>query len=460
MTLLTLSVVTALCSSPSPKQSIAVIGGGFAGSSTAYYLNQLCDDCYDVTVFEGMPFAGGRVGHVTIPNTKGLTVDVGGDAWSRVNTYMMTLMKELDILQPTYPSRGYNTSGLYLGPGRGWEGMATNKTVDPRIIKDAIAQILEIAKIEEALDLNYLERGDLKNGKPYNSIAEFAHAGGLDTFSNHTLKELLQSHGVSDVFIKQLIEPMTRDIYDQPSTINGFAGMAVLLSSTTAEYSAKGGNDMMVKKLLSTSKAKVFLSSPVSEVSVNSDGKITLTVNGTATSTFDKLVLAAPVEQAGVWSETGLTPIKWTGFNLPSMKMRKYVYWYVIWVVADSINSHAFDRDDVMPDITLTPENSTALFVKLAAEYNIIGSQQKAFRFFSNNPIDDLSKRFVNPTWNQTFHWPYTFPELAPEPLNYQPVKLHQNIYYPNALESMAVAMECAVIGGRNAAQMIHRDSQ
>ena len=51
-------------------------------------------------------------------------------------------------------------------------------------------------------------------------------------------------------------------------------------------------------------------------------------------------------------------------------------------------------------------------------------------------------------------HWEYTFPELIPTS-SYQPIQLAKNMFYINTMESVATAMEVAVIGGRNIAQIL-----
>ena len=436
------------------SESVAIIGGGFTGASAAYYLEKLCPKCYDVHLYESRDRIGGRVFHADVPNSS-LVVNVGGDAWSSVNTYMMELMKELKIEEPTFPDRDYNTSELYLGPGRGWAPLPTNTSVDPKYNRDKIALGVQIERIKLALDLHYVSRGSLE-AEPYDTIDQYAKEGGLDKFSSVTTRALLTENGVDIQFVTQFVEALSRDIYDQTTSLNGFAGMAVMLSATTPEYSAAGGNDAMVKAILNASGAAFDVNSGVTEVEMAGE-QLLITVNGTKLP-YDRIVVTAPIEQVGVFHDHGvLTPMKWTNITLPKMKMRTYVHWYVIWVVADAINPAFIGRtNSTIPDLILTPEGSTARFVKLATEYDL-NPTQKVFRFFANYELDDLEERFVNIAWNITHHWPYTFPMLDPE-ADYQPTKLHDRIYYPNALESMAVAMECAVTGGRNAAQQIHRD--
>lgn len=62
------------------QHTVAVIGGGIAGASTAFYLSQFAPGS-QVDVFEKNPIVGGRLKHVTFG---GAVCEVGGDAWSSV----------------------------------------------------------------------------------------------------------------------------------------------------------------------------------------------------------------------------------------------------------------------------------------------------------------------------------------------------------------------------------------
>eukprot|EP00659_Diplonema_papillatum_P005790 gene5790-8855_t len=455
-----------------PLASIAVIGGGFSGSSTAYYLNKLCEGCYNVTVFEAQPQVGGRVGHVVLPNST-IAANTGGDAWSECNYYLMDLMYELPIQNDNggYPTQ---TAELWEGPGNGWLPLPVNKTLDKHAWWDALASVVDVAAIQAALTANYAERGGLLDGKPFDSVAEFAAYGRLDAFSNVSMHQILTRQGFDERMVADLAVPLSRAIYDQNLSLNGFAGMAVLLSAATPEYSSVGGNDQVVKSLLAAAGVNLRAATAIRAVAYTDDhsphpgktelgssaaaGTFALTTSANETHDgFDVVVLASPIEAAGEWTATGFTPIAWS-FPLPPLKMRTYHHWYVVYAIAEAADPSYFETSGPVPDAVLTPENTTAPFVQLATRYQL-PSGLKAFEFFSNAPLDDkLNDMFTGLQWNKTIVYPATFPNLAPDPANYQPNKLHPSVYYPNALESMAVAMEISVIGGRNAAMQIHRD--
>eukprot|EP01065_Artemidia_motanka_P029434 TRINITY_DN35544_c0_g1_i1.p1 TRINITY_DN35544_c0_g1~~TRINITY_DN35544_c0_g1_i1.p1 ORF type:complete len:475 (+),score=130.01 TRINITY_DN35544_c0_g1_i1:78-1427(+) len=430
---------------------VAVIGGGFAGTSTAWYLNKLCPGCYNVTIFEGMDRLGGRVKHVQIPGTE-YKVNVGGDAYSIVNEYVMDIVKDLGI-QPSSDAGSVPTRsiGLWKGPGNGWEPLPFR---DPALLWDGLVGLLEIARIRETLTANYKERGNLTHGTVFETLGEFAAAGGLNKFTARSMKSLMDELKVSADFQQGFLEPMTRDIYDQSLELNAFAGMVTVLSGATATYSAKGGNDEIPKALAAASGADVQLSSPVEAVELTADGKFTVTAAGKAMPGWDWVVLASPIESNG--ADGTLKPIQWKGFDMPALKPRPYRHWYDIWTLAKAPSPTAFEHDGPVPDLVLTPAGSTAPLVKLGAELSAANGTLTAYKIFANDPVSNLSTRFEGLHWSHTQHWPKTFPDLAPV-TEYQPLRLHPRILYPNAMESIAVAMETACIAGRNAAQMIHR---
>lgn len=60
-----------------------------------------------------------------------------------------------------------------------------------------------------------------------------------------------------------------------------------------------------------------------------------------------------------------------------------------------------------------------------------------------------------------THHWNYTFPTLTPLTENEMPpVKLAEGVYYLNAMDSVASAMETSVIAGSTQVQVYGLTSQ
>ncbi len=82
------------------------------------------------------------------------------------------------------------------------------------------------------------------------------------------------------------------------------------------------------------------------------------------------------------------------------------------------------------------------------------------YKCFSNIDIRSLLPTlFTSPRPDAYVHlWPATFPDLSPLTGAYQPFTLARGLFSLGAMESVAVAMEAAVISGRNAAILISDD--
>ncbi|KAL6079602.1 Prenylcysteine oxidase-like [Balamuthia mandrillaris] len=446
-------VAVSAASNNSPK--IAIIGGGIGGGSTAYYLHKWLPDA-SLTLFEQNDYIGGRLKHTlfTAGGKQAIPLNLGGDAWSDVNAYMVSLQKELKVPLDESSTGGNGLLGFFEGNGR-W--------LQPH--RDYISEgsmYLILESFKWALRSNYDHRGD---DVAFGSIGEFLSAGGLNGFTSVTAYDYAKAHyWVSDRFLWQDVLPVTRVIYDQNLNLTAFAGWTSLLAGTTESFSTEGGNDVFVQTLVNASKARVMLNTKVMDVSKANNKNnptsylVTYAKNQNDTKKieldsqmFDVVILAAPFEFSG---------IRWNKFKLPNIKPRPYVHWFVTMVQSSGLNATYFGKakTEQVPDSILTTGNSTAPFVVVSIQAQP-DPTTKIYKIFSNEDVSDrLNSIFVNVTNHVVQHWNYTFPVYkAMNDDDYQPIVLHDNLFYLNAMESVATAMECSVIAGRNIALLIKK---
>eukprot|EP00026_Physarum_polycephalum_P008287 Phypoly_transcript_08369.p1 GENE.Phypoly_transcript_08369~~Phypoly_transcript_08369.p1 ORF type:complete len:216 (+),score=41.07 Phypoly_transcript_08369:836-1483(+) len=211
-----------------------------------------------------------------------------------------------------------------------------------------------------------------------------------------------------------------------------------------------GGNSLLVEMLLNASTAKVHLSSPVTEIAWTGSGYEITTNNDTVPTIYDSVVIAHPFEFGN---------ITFTNVSLPSIPPRHYQHWYVTLVSASGLEPSYFGSElKPIPDNVFTTGNSTAPFVVV---YPIAQSPNgnPVYKIFSNVPMESyLDSIFTNMTDYFVQVWPYTFPDLSPQE-SYQPIILAEGLYYANTMESVATAMECSTISGRNIALLIAKNS-
>ena len=112
------------------------------------------------------------------------------------------------------------------------------------------------------------------------------------------------------------------------------------------------------------------------------------------------------------------------------------------------------DKEHAPTDI-FTTETPVNLFSSIGKQYNVMGEDVKPniYKVFSRTPLDDstLKKLFqLHPKHHKSITW-LAYPHYSP-PENFSPFVLDDGVFYVNAIERAASAMEMSAIGGRNAA--------
>jgi len=411
---------------------VAIVGGGIGGASCAYFLNKFAPGTV-IDIYEKEGQVGGRLKHVVFG---GEVCEVGGDAWSSVNTYLMEIKKELDVQMTNDSYDGNGKVGFYEGNGKWYE------------VKESIftemKYLVQVELFRYRLAQNYEQRD--KGPTPFTTIEEFVQAGGLDEYTSTQMDAFMSKHGVDEELAFGEVWPIIRGIYDQNLTISAFGGIVSTLPALTDAYSVLGGNSRLVEMLLNNSKASVYLNSVVTNITWTGDGYQVSTANKPGQQIYDSVVIAHPIEFGN---------ITYSNFSLPSITPRHYQHWFVTLVLATGLQPSYFGSQlNPIPDNVFTTGNTTAPFVVV---YPIAQSPKGApvYKIFSNVDMTPyLADIFVGMTDHYVQVWPYTFPDLYPQK-TYQPVNLAQGLYYVNAIESVASAMEMSTIAGRNIALQI-----
>jgi hypothetical protein len=396
-----------------------VVGAGIAGASCAYRLRGAG---MEVVVVERNERVGGRLFSRIV---QGQRVNFGGDAWTTVNTHLMELMRELPIPIDDNDYAGNGKTAIFDG-----RRLYRAAEFEP-ITEVKVAAELELAKLR--LRMNY----DANVPAPFRSVDEYAKVGVSDYLTESAF-EWAKRLGLNSFFQRFQWEPLTRTIYDQSLNMTLF-GAIVSLLSTERSYAARDGNDSIVELLLNRSGAKVILGTQVAEIRnqtlVDANGNVIL-------RDCDHIVLAAPVEMAGI--------------KFPQVMTRSYHHWWVTLVGARRFNGAYFGASagEEVADSILTLANSTAPWTTCAVIAK--GNATNVYKCFSNADISALAETqlFEGVVEVHTHFFEHTFPQMVPGG-SFQPVVLGNGVVYTGALESVAVAMECGIISGYNAARLI-----
>jgi hypothetical protein len=294
-----------------------------------------------------------------------------------------------------------------------------------------VAAELELVKLR--LRKNY----EANAAQPFETVEQYARIGVRDYLSE-TARAWANRLGLNSFFQNFQWEPLTRTIYDQSLDMTLF-GAIVSLLSTERSYAARDGNDSIVRLLLNRSGAKLLLDSDVALIQNRS--LIDRAGNALVTD-CDFVVVAAPAEM--------------TGLRLRKLQMRAYHHWWVTLVGAQSFSRSYFGTGATAPpDSILTLANATVPWTTCAAIAK--GNETNIYKCFSNADISALveTQLFEGVVEVHTHFFEHTFPQMVPGNSDFQPVVLDNGVIYTGALESVAVAMECGIISGYNAARLI-----
>ena len=200
-----------------------------------------------------------------------------------------------------------------------------------------------------------------------------------------------------------------------------------------------------------------------------------------SSSLFDAVVIATPLEHA---HNLTLPPAA-TALIQP----RDFRHWYVTVVrsTGGGLDPRFFNASsiDSLPFDNILVEAGADVPFNVVQLEATLPDNSTLWKLFSNGPLDDAFLQTLfrglssDPADTVRQHWPFTFPALKPvSPVSpsgtaaaggaaggaaavgssgdtYQPIVLAPGLYYVNAIESVASAMEGSILAARNIALLL-----
>ncbi|KAJ3606074.1 hypothetical protein NHX12_028117, partial [Muraenolepis orangiensis] len=447
---------------------IAVVGAGIGGSSAAFFLRQEFGPVVQIDVFESGA-VGGRLATVKIDDQE---YETGGSVLHPLNLHMKHFIDRLGLNQrESVPSK----MAIFDGKELSFEESDWFIVNMLRLLWRYGFNFLRMQMwVEGILDKIYQYQ---QFGYSFSTVEKLLHAMGGDSFlalANQTLEEAMLGEGFSQVFLNDIVVPITRVNYGQSVRINAFVGAVSLAGADPGLWAVEGGNKLVCSGLLYHSKARLITarvssvtlrgrptkSGATSVYEVNSVGE-----SGPAHSLYDIVVVATPLHHGkSDISFLGLTP------PVPSHFPGRY-HRTVSTLVRGLLNvSYLGDQREPLEfrvSEVLTSEGcdlhslSSIDPVTIPTGYRRpAANQPKVWKIFSPRQLSEeqldavfLSREPMAP--GQETDW-LAYPEYRPPLRKTPPFVLHHGLYYLNAVEWAASAMEMSAIAARNTALLAH----
>ncbi|XP_041816175.1 prenylcysteine oxidase 1 [Chelmon rostratus] len=452
-------------------QKIAVVGAGIGGTAAAYYLRQEFGVSVKIDVFE--PGAvGGRLATVKMGDNE---YETGGSVIHPLNLHMKHFVEKLGI-----PPRNAVPSKMAIFDGKELTFEESDWFIVNffRMLWRYGFNFLRMQMwVESILDKFMRIYQYQQYGYSFSSVERLLHAMGGDSFltlMNQTLEETMMGDGFSQIFLNDIVTPITRVNYGQSVRINGFVGAVSLAGADSGLWAVDGGNKKVCSGLLYHSKSELIPARVTSiSVKVRPSKRGTTAsfyeVNyvgesGSAHSLYDIVIIATPLHQ-------GKSDITFSGFSppIPSHYPGRY-HQTVTTLVHGLVNMSYLGTTEPASDFTVSDVLTTAskgCVINSLSSLDPVhipqgykrppASQPNVWKVFSPQPLSQKQLQDIFLSWDSVSETQWlAYPSYRPPQRKTPPFILHHRLYYLNAVEWAASAMEMSAISARNVALLAH----
>jgi len=214
-------------------------------------------------------------------------------------------------------------------------------------------------------------------------------------------------------------------------------------------WSVNGGNKQLPENLMKKSKGQIHLDVQVTEISSLKDGTYRLSSGSTDLGVFDHVVIAIPLDAS---AHIKFTDFATTPYDYP--KDKKY-HRTIATVIAAHVHTKYKFRTDI---ISCVPNwyNSISLIHPTVL---VVAEKYPIYKIFSSEPVTEqqLDTIFTERHHKEVHDW-LAYPEYDKVPPKFTGFVLAPKLYYLNAIEWAASAMEMSLISGKNIALMIAQE--
>ncbi|XP_077353527.1 prenylcysteine oxidase 1 isoform X2 [Festucalex cinctus] len=450
-----------LASSPElhrPPTNIAVVGAGIGGTAAAFYLRQEFGPTVKIDVFEPND-VGGRLATVQMANQE---YETGGVVIHPLNLHMKHFVDKLGIpSRKDFPSKKAVFDGSEL------------------TFEESDWFMVNFLRMLWRYGLNYLFMQIWVESvmDKFMSVERLLHAMGGDDFlslMNHSLEENMRAEGFTQVFLNDVVAPLTRQTYGQSVRISGLAGAVSLAGADSGLWAVDGGNKRVCSGLLYHSKSEL-IRARVTNVSFKLRPSKTVATTGfyevnyvgdtgAGHSMYDIVVIATPLHP-------GKSDISFSGLSSPVASQFPGIYHQVFSILVHGVLNTSYlgftrptseftvsevltadSKDNVMYSLTsVDPVHIPPGYSRPPV------SHSKVWKVFSPRALDQEDLRRLFLSWDSVSQTPWlAYPAYRSPQRPTPPFILHSKLYYLSAVEWAASSMEMSAISARNVALLAH----
>ncbi|KAF3004942.1 hypothetical protein E8E13_007463 [Curvularia kusanoi] len=469
---------------------VAIIGAGAGGSSAAYHLAQYAASSsipVNITVFERSSYIGGRTTTVDAWSDPSISIELGGSIFVEVNHILVNATRDFNLSTASHedslaarlalPDLGIWDGTQFVLVTReedGWwdkarllwrYGLAPLKT--NRLMKATVGRFLQM--YNEPLF-------------PWKKLGETLDQVGLIKTVGVTGEQYLKANGIGDAFANEVIQASTRVNYaSNLAYIHGLETMVCM--ATSGAMQIDGGNWRIFASMLkSSSSITTHLNTHVSQITRQDDGTYHLSAND-STSTFDEVILAAPLQ----FTNLTISPmLEHKPDVIPYVKLH-----VTLFASPFKLDPSAFNLDpsEAVPQYILTTlptsekpadgDPGSPGFYSVSMHYTSLNRratpprQEFIYKIFS---VESVTSTFLSHILghsvteseaqagdvNGTISWVHrkvwhSYPREYPR-VTFEEIRLDGDegaLWYTSGIESFISTMETSALSGKNVARLI-----
>ncbi|XP_011501304.1 PREDICTED: prenylcysteine oxidase-like [Ceratosolen solmsi marchali] len=441
------------------KPNVAIIGAGIGGASTSHFLTKLFDKNLKIDIFESKTI-GGRLATVKLGNND---FEAGGAIIHPRNIYMKYFVKLLNLHSKTpVPD---DTFGI-------WNGKEF-------IFKESNWKVITLLKLifRYGLQPIYLYRyvGSILNdfdniynlqeqGIGYENVTALISAmnENLINLMQVSIKDHLQSLGYGEQLINELVKATLVVNYGQDTNVQAFVACVSIAGAGFDLWSIKGGNKEVPSRLISNNEIVSIIYSTVNRIDrLQTEDmpkyEIFYKENGTESITskvYDIVIIAAPMTS----DQESL--VTFNGFKSSDVQfLGNYQTTYATFVAGKVNFSYFGSKETFSGIISCNPVDTVISSIGKLTSVN--GKRDKGvqvWKVFSRQKLNStiINKMFSKVHKVKEIKWK-AYPQYS-SAMRFDKFKVDDFMYYVNAIEWAASAMEMSAISGRNAAILAFTD--